>query len=374
MFSKVLIHLIFVLTFYTSSYSQRSDFTLSFKIRNLPQKYEVELQTSSEKEVHRSTIQTERIDSITFKATGKLDYSVPARIVVKNRKASRYFFISPGQQSIDIHFDSLYTNFTVYGSKVNEEYLNKYIPHLAAYKLLDDGWWKQYAGIKQKFSGKIPVSVEDSLSREKKVIESLRDSLILRYVTRNPNSFVSLWKLYENFTAYGYADIYNQSYHLLNKKIRSSFDGSKLQARLVRAKELSVGNNFPFFEVVDTFGKQQSLHTQGTKYTLIDFWYSNCSPCIAQFEDFKTIHALYNTKGFQIIGISTDTKDKEMDKFQLTWSNLWDVDGKNADKYFISVFPTNFLVDHSGMIIQKNITIPELKSFLEKQLAVPNSQ
>ncbi len=110
------------------------------------------------------------------------------------------------------------------------------------------------------------------------------------------------------------------------------------------------------------------------KYTLIDFWYSNCSPCIGQFADLKTIYEKYKGQGFEIIGISADkVKDKQnwqniINKHQLIWPQYWDINGQETSKLSINTFPTNFLLDSEGKIIKKNIRPVELAEFLSENM------
>ena len=58
----------------------------------------------------------------------------------------------------------------------------------------------------------------------------------------------------------------------------------------------------------------------------------------------------------EIIGISTDKKKYELNwkeaiaKYNLSWLQYWDIDGKNASNYSINAFPANFLLNTQGEI------------------------
>lgn len=78
----------------------------------------------------------------------------------------------------------------------------------------------------------------------------------------------------------------------------------------------------------------------------------------------------FKLQGFKIIGISIDittninawkniTKEKGLD-----WIQYLDENGKLSKKLNINSFPTNFLLNEKGEIIQKNITPEELEKFL----------
>jgi thiol-disulfide isomerase/thioredoxin len=69
------------------------------------------------------------------------------------------------------------------------------------------------------------------------------------------------------------------------------------------------------------------------KYTLIDFWFHACKPCLITFPDLKNVHKEFNSKGFEIIGISVDaTKNiskwkNAVKKHELPWINILDENG-----------------------------------------------
>ena len=118
--------------------------------------------------------------------------------------------------------------------------------------------------------------------------------------------------------------------------------------------------------------KVSSREVINRKYTLIDFWFSHCGPCIAQFPMMRNLYAKYKNAGFEVVGISIDkTEDKRawldaISKHKLEWKQYWDIDGKEAKRFFINLYPTNLLLDNEGRIIKKNILLEELEIFLAK--------
>ena len=111
-----------------------------------------------------------------------------------------------------------------------------------------------------------------------------------------------------------------------------------------------------------------------TKLTLVDFWYSGCGPCRAQFNRLKELYSQFSNKGFEIVGISVD-RDTDKKKWEdiiikdkLIWQQYWDVNGAETKKLSIDAFPTNFLIDSTGKIIAKNIALEALNELLSKSL------
>lgn len=143
----------------------------------------------------------------------------------------------------------------------------------------------------------------------------------------------------------------------------------------MEGKILTVGKYFPLIQCTDLNSKPFTLDLfKNNKYTLVDFWYSGCGPCRAQFKSLKNLYKLFSNKGFEIVGISVDSgKDKKkwediIMNDKLIWQQYWDKDGKESHRLSITAFPTNFLIDNSGKIIAKNIALGELEKLLNKGL------
>ena len=110
------------------------------------------------------------------------------------------------------------------------------------------------------------------------------------------------------------------------------------------------------------------------EFTLIDFWFSGCQPCIKQFPGLKNIYNNYKGKYFEIIGISIDSGKGEenwkkiIGQFNLDWFQFLDSKKSITEELNITGFPSNFLLDNSGKIIRKDITPEELEIFLKENL------
>ena len=133
---------------------------------------------------------------------------------------------------------------------------------------------------------------------------------------------------------------------------------------LAERSKLAKGNMFP----------KLFSYTLGKKYTLIDFLFSYCAPCLEEIPKYKEVYSKYKNKGFEIIAISSDwTQDisnwqKTIDKNDLVWQNFHDKNKKETKKYNINSFPTTFLLDFKGKIIKKNPSLKDLEAFLEDNL------
>ena len=150
-------------------------------------------------------------------------------------------------------------------------------------------------------------------------------------------------------------------YNLYSDRIKQSFYGKKLKEYIdeTNTPPINIGDKIIDFKMKDVHGNEVSISEFKEKYVLIDFWASWCGPCRADNPNLVKAYATYNSKGFEIIGISLDTDKnawlKAIEKDNLSWTNLSDLKGwKNslAAHYKIKGVPTNMLLDKNGNIIE----------------------
>lgn len=150
----------------------------------------------------------------------------------------------------------------------------------------------------------------------------------------------------------------NEFKSLLSKKIKmiepSPLDTSfqnKVTKR-VRKKLLTVGDSavnwkLPLFN--DTT-KYIELYAIQSRYTLIDFWYASCTPCLQAIPKLKIIRNLVNSDTLTIIGLNPiDTDVKRIfainQKFNFNYPIVFK--GKSvANDYGIDGYPQLLLIDN----------------------------
>ncbi len=313
-----------------------------------------------------------------FKFSGTLAYphALQAFFVAGTKRAhTEMFFIEKGKQHLVCSIDTInYKTPIVIGSKVNEEFVNKFVPF---YKIISDGYESvvnEDQKLYKKYDGKVPQAEKDRLTNWGRELGILYDSIINKYITQNPSSYVGLWQLIERFSPKGYRESYEASASLLSSSLKKTKSGTALIKGLKEAKLTSIGKTFPIINLLSMEGSLEQIKHKPKRFTLIDFWYSHCGPCIAEFPALKETYESFKDKNLTIVGISIDTENDKNDwlnaipKHGLNWKQLWDKNGAFAKSIYVNSFPTTFLLDSEGKILFKNIKQTELKKFLTDNL------
>ena len=228
-------------------------------------------------------------------------------------------------------------------------------------------------------SGNITENKRLKIASLRKELSKRGDSLFLQYAKEHSDSYVTLWKLIERFKNIGYKKEYLETYNLLSVNIKRTPAATTLLHDLWYAKNLGLGSNFPRLQLKTK--KQNKIIVDFKKnnkamYILVDFWFSNCAPCLREFAMYKLLYKEYKVAGFEIVGVSVDKKDdfkkwqKVTEENGLNWINYWDEDGLLSKKLSINSFPTNFLLNKKGEIIKKNISPQELQNLLAQHIKI----
>lgn len=98
--------------------------------------------------------------------------------------------------------------------------------------------------------------------------------------------------------------------------------------------------------------------------TMVNVWATYCSPCIEEMPDLGKIAKEYKDKGFQIVGIVSDTYDPQdptaKDIVEQTGADythiVLNTDLMNGPLQDVQVVPTTFFVDKDGNKVGQTIT------------------
>jgi peroxiredoxin len=141
-------------------------------------------------------------------------------------------------------------------------------------------------------------------------------------------------------------------------------------------RRLAVGKEPIPFEVKGTKGETISPKKYKGKVLLLDFWATWCAPCKAEMPNVKKVYSKYNSKGFEIVGVSLDRSRQALDKYvaqnKIEWPQYFDGKYWNneiATQYGVRQIPTTYLIDKKGKIRYKSLRGRQLENAVEKLLA-----
>jgi len=146
-----------------------------------------------------------------------------------------------------------------------------------------------------------------------------------------------------------------------------------MEDKVERFKKVAIGATAPAISLPDANGTMKTLDDLKGKYTLLDFWASWCSPCLLQVPDLKEAYDKYHEKGFEIIGVSVDSKGdrwkRSIEKYEMNWPHISDLKGwksEAAAEYNVTFIPFNMLIAEDGKILAKNLHSKALQGKLEE--------
>jgi len=154
-------------------------------------------------------------------------------------------------------------------------------------------------------------------------------------------------------------------YERLSPKAKNSYWGLELGQYIETQKRIaktSQSGRIPGFYVQTVNGEKMTISELAakSKYTLIDFWASWCSPCRDAIPKLKKVYERFHDQGFNIVGISTDKSEvawkKALAEDKTPWIHTLDnIDNADQDVFGIVAIPGYILVDQNGKIIQSDI-------------------
>ncbi len=119
-------------------------------------------------------------------------------------------------------------------------------------------------------------------------------------------------------------------------------------------------------------GEKISLENLRGKYVYLDFWGTWCSPCRREIPGLKKVYKAYKDKNFILLGIAKDKLETLVDfveKEDIQWPQIVQDESKEIiNLYNVKRYPTSFLIDPEGTIIEKNLRAEDLNKKLKELL------
>lgn len=288
------------------------------------------------------------------------------------------FFLDTGFQKITIDSNGKINNIldvgysaVIEGSQANLEYKEKYLPLFESNNIELNAFFLRLDSCEKIIDQQMKKNCLRDSEGERLVLRKVRDSLFFTYVIHHETSVINSWLLYEAIRKNGYKEIYENIFTNIKKYQLPAIDNS-LSELLNKRKNISVGSKFPLIDFINSKVSKNYLSTN--QYTLIEFWFSGCRPCISHFNLLRNVYEKYSKRGFAIVAISTDKPEtvtlykKILKRNNYPWKQILDISGKGSSIISINKYPTSFLLDQTGKIISIDMKTDALDDFLKVKL------
>jgi len=351
--------------------------------------------------VFLSHLINDRLDTIAFTTTHNGTFRFEGQLTAEPEihfiqidsnvsKVGKTFFLVNSKIEIMGDTSRWPNNLKIHGSKPNDEYYSMLSSLEPDQKVIDSLFKELY--ITQNMIEKKPPLYQSNidsarLSIKAAALMSTIDSLgkifnkkMVTYCIQNVKSMYTPNLILKLEGVVSFED-FKKMFDGLSDDSKASFYGKILRER-ISYKEMSskvrVGNKAPEFISYSADGKMINIKqiVKTHKLTLIDFWASWCPPCREEFNNLKKTYNKYANKGFHVVSISNDDNlnswKKAMEKDQLPWTNVSDLDGNNgklATIFNIQKLPTNFLLNNHGQIIAIDLFGNDLDEALNNHLS-----
>ena len=261
----------------------------------------------------------------------------------------------------------------VKGSAANDVYIGFY-----------EGPWKEITSIAgeiykrsdrveqaAKASGKVDSVAKAEIRQAFADLDVKNQAAVKDYISKHPASAGSAAVIYDRFIGYPNFPVATELFAVLTKEARESAIGLSITRALAIDAKTGKGKAAPAIAMADPDGKIVNLSDFKGKYVLIDFWASWCGPCRKENPNVVAAYKKYHDKGFEILGVSLDSKKdawlKAIAADGLSWTHVSDLKGWQnaaAAEYGVKSVPASFLIGPDGNVVGKDLRGEDLNKAL----------
>jgi len=161
--------------------------------------------------------------------------------------------------------------------------------------------------------------------------------------------------------------------NLMNSETKNIKRIGEIIADIDVEKKVAVGKMYTDFKLPGLNGDVIALSdlVGKTDFVLVDFWASWCGPCMQFLPELQKFYAKYKGTKLEILGVSLDdNKDAwkgTVAVHKISWKLVSDLKGwkcEGSRAYAVNSIPSTVLIDKTGKIVGKNLSIPEMEKLL----------
>jgi thiol-disulfide isomerase/thioredoxin len=126
--------------------------------------------------------------------------------------------------------------------------------------------------------------------------------------------------------------------------------------------------------VEDLTGEQVNLADFAGKVVLVDFWATNCPPCLEEVPQLRELYADVHNSGLEIVGISLDEDEafvaEYLTRTPLPWRTVLSSadDDATREAFHVETIPANFLIGPAGEVVRVDLHGHDLRAEVERLL------
>ena len=130
------------------------------------------------------------------------------------------------------------------------------------------------------------------------------------------------------------------------------------------SSDTASANSFPQFDGYDLDGnKVDSSLFSGNEFTVVNFWFNGCKPCVAELGELDKLNERISEQGGEVIGINVETLDGNEQNIETakqiletkgaSYRNIYFDSASDAGKFSLGImaFPTTYVIDKNGNIV-----------------------
>ena len=127
----------------------------------------------------------------------------------------------------------------------------------------------------------------------------------------------------------------------------------------------------PMLNGTDTRGQAFELNALQGRVVLVDFWATNCPPCLEEFPNIKAIYSEFHDQGFEIIGVSLDGDASLVESFtgrmKMPWPQIVEEATVKSlrEAWQVRTIPSLYIVDRDGKVNQCDVRGRDLRTTVE---------
>lgn len=136
------------------------------------------------------------------------------------------------------------------------------------------------------------------------------------------------------------------------------------------ARPVQIGKKAPDFKLNDGENAVQLTKYRG-KVVLLNFWWSNCGPCIQETPALVALHHEYPELAILAVSIDPDPGPyhRFLNRFRVDLTTVRDPEQTVAKMYGTEAWPETYIIDRTGVIRRKVVgdpdwSNPEIRAFL----------